>query len=68
MFSGFRTMGILEKEANMGELRYRNESKDYRTAGIALLKEEQELIGSWYQVSRDASFAAIAKAPADRIH
>jgi predicted dithiol-disulfide oxidoreductase (DUF899 family) len=23
---------------------------------------------SWYQVSRDASFAAIAKAPADRIH
>jgi predicted dithiol-disulfide oxidoreductase (DUF899 family) len=29
---------------NMGELRYHNASKEDRTAHIALLKEEQELI------------------------
>ena len=127
----------------MGELRYPNETRDYRVARDALLKEEQELVSrvkalaakrrklppggplkedyvfqwatdgkigqrvrfselfgdkntlllysfmfgpnwdnpclsctslvdgfdrSWYQVSRDAAFAAIAKAPADRIN
>jgi predicted dithiol-disulfide oxidoreductase (DUF899 family) len=104
----------------MSELRYPNESREYRDARDRLLKDEQDLVAkvksvaekrrqlpaggellgdkntlllysfmfgpgwdnpclsctslmdgfdrSWYQVSRDASFAAIAKAPAARIH
>lgn len=44
MFSGFQWRDILGEEAHMGELRYPNESKEYRTARGALLKEEQNLI------------------------
>jgi predicted dithiol-disulfide oxidoreductase (DUF899 family) len=34
----------MEKEATMGELRYPNESKEYRAARDALLKDEQDLV------------------------
>jgi hypothetical protein len=44
MFSGFQWRDILGEEAHMGELRYPNECKEYRTARGALLKEEQNLI------------------------
>src|SRR6267154_1808650 len=33
-----------KEEANMGELRYPNESREYRDARDSLLKDEQELI------------------------
>src|SRR4029450_10832521 len=32
------------KETNMGELRYPNETREYRDARDALLKDEQELV------------------------
>jgi predicted dithiol-disulfide oxidoreductase (DUF899 family) len=34
----------VQKEADMGELRYPNESKEYRAARDSLLKDEQELV------------------------
>ena len=35
---------LFQKEENMTELRYPNESRDYRDAREALLKDEQELV------------------------
>jgi len=35
---------IVAEEANMSELRYPNESREYRDARDALLRDEQELV------------------------
>jgi len=35
---------LFQKEENMTELRYPNESREYREAREALLKDEQELV------------------------
>jgi len=141
--SGERSNTSFKEETNMRELRYPNESREYRDARESLLKDEQELVDkvrsvaerrrnlppggqlkedyvfqwandgkvgktvkfselfadkntlllysfmfgpswdnpcpsctslvdgfdrTWYQVTRDASFVAIAKAPAERIN
>jgi predicted dithiol-disulfide oxidoreductase (DUF899 family) len=44
MLSSSGRGGANKKEATMSELRYPNESKEYRAARDALLKDEQELI------------------------
>ena len=44
MFGGFQWRDLLDEETNMGEPRYPDESKECRTARVALLKEEQGLI------------------------
>jgi 1,2-phenylacetyl-CoA epoxidase PaaB subunit len=52
--SGIRNPPQIEK-TNMSELRYPNESREYRDAREALLKEEQELVAKVKSVAAKAA-------------